>query len=226
MAAKTNKPNKSFPELTQAGEKAYQLAVKYRAEVEPRVGPVLIDGLRTDLDGLKTKVSGTKATRTTSKSATANQDSKLETAHAVLSAIRNAVKKSDAPADVRSAYGLSTKLNANVVTSVVAAGKVAIVRARKDPAEARSLGIVDADINTLETLLAAAETADKEQEKTLAAAPLSTAERNAAAKRIDSAIRHISAKGVLAFALDPDVRAQFDALDDGPALKRPAPKPA
>ncbi|MER2562978.1 MAG: hypothetical protein ABTQ32_19790 [Myxococcaceae bacterium] len=88
----------------------------------------------------------------------------------------------------------------------------------------RSVGI-DADINTLETLLAAAETADKEQEKTLAAAPLSTAERNAAAKRIDSAIRHISAKGVLAFALDPDVRAQFDALDDGPALKRPAPAP-
>lgn len=225
MAAKTRKPNKSFTDLTQAGEKAHLLALKYRAEVEPRLDPGVIDGLRADLDGLAGEVSNTKAAKSSAKASTAAQDTRLADAHSVLSAIRNAVRKGTNAADVRRAYGLGTKLNAGVVSSVLASGKVAIARARKEPTEARALGILDADLNELEALLAAADAADKSQEKTLAASPATTAQRNAMAQRVADAVTSISAKGVLAFARNEQVREQFDALDDGPSGKRLAPAP-
>ncbi len=75
----------------------------------------------------------------------------------------------------------------------------------------RGLGILDADINTLEALLLAAREADVNQEKTRAAAPLTTGESNTSANRIIEAVRNISAKGVLESARDPKLRAQFDA---------------
>jgi hypothetical protein len=225
MARQPRKPNKDFKDITQAGEKAHKLVSKHRAVIEPRLEAGLIDGLRADLDGLGGQVAGTTAAQSNSQAATATQNTKLSDAHDVLSGIRHAVQKSNAKADVRRAYGLGAKLNASVVSSVQANGKVVIDRARLNPTEARGLGILDADINTLEALLLALKEADANQEKTRAAAPLTTGDRNAAGNRIIEAVRSISAKGVLEFARDPKLRAQFGALDDGPAVKKAPPTP-
>ena len=225
MARQPRKPNKDFKDIIQAGEKAHELVSKHRGVIEPRLEPGLIDGLRADLNGLSGKVSGTTAAQSASQAATATQNTKLAEAHAVLSGIRNAVKKSNAKDDVRRAYGLGAKLNATGVSSVQANGKVVIDRARLNTTEARGMGILDADITTLEALLVAAKAADTTQEQVRAATPTTTGERNTAANRITEAVRSISAKGVLEFARNPTIRAQFDALDDGPAVKKAPPTP-
>lgn len=219
-AARIRKPTAAFDDLRQCGFKTYELATRHRAKVEPRLGAGVLDGLAKDLALLNSLVSETEVTGTQTKAATANQNERLADAAATVSAIRIGVAKQGATAEQRAGYGLPTKLNAKVVTSVIALGNVIIARARKRPAEARSFGILGEDLEDLRTLLAALEAADAAQEKARAWKPTTTRERDEAAQRIAKAVRAISGAGVIAFRTDPVLRAAFDALDDGLSRSR------
>jgi hypothetical protein len=104
-------------------------------------------------------------------------------------------------------------------------GKVAVQlileRAKANPAEAESLGIVQKDLDAL--ALATLTAADNTQEKKRANAPLSTQERNRTANRILAAVARIEGAGRMEFADDEAKREGFEALGAGPQARRKSP---
>lgn len=220
MASTT--PRFEFSWVVQQGEKAYLRGTHERAELEARLPPGLLEGLRADLDGLTDQRAAPVVARTESRAATAAQNDSLGIAHRLITGIRLATRKSGADAETRKAFGVGATLRPDSVTQVVAAGTLILERARQQPQEARAIGILETDLGKLRTSIASVQAADGAQEKVIAAKPLKTAEKNRVGRRIFDSIRRISAAGVLAFALDETRRAEFDVLDDLP--KKPAKK--
>lgn len=114
-----------------------------------------------------------------------------------------------------------------MVKATVAALQQIIDRAAAHPEEARGLGILDKDVDAARAALASVLGADAQQEDLRAAAPSTTRERNAAARRIVAAVDRIAAAGILAFATVPKTRANFEALiGSGGSRGRPRTKAA
>lgn len=72
-------------------------------------------------------------------------------------------------------------------------------------------------------MLDAVQTANSSQEKRRASAPVTTKERNQAARRIRAAVARIAGAGLIEFAQSPK-RADFEALLEGPRRAKSAPK--
>jgi hypothetical protein len=223
MAKQPGKPKQGFNEIVQAGEKAYVLGTAHQSALEPRLPAGCLEGLRADLDSLTGKVTAQKTATMGVRSATASQAEALAAAHELISAVRQVLTKAKASTDTRRAYGLGTRLQATMVTSVLAAGRAILARAAASPDEARGFGILESDLSRLASLLDAAASADQAQEGLRASAPQQTGERNRCGRRIVAAVGRIAGAGVLAFAEDAALRQQFDALDAGPR-KKPAAK--
>lgn len=214
------KPRVDFAEVIQIGWKAVGFLEKYQDKLVSRLPAGLQEGLKADLTGLSGLVADAAEARTTAKGATAGQDTAAENAAAIITGIRGAVRKSGMPASVGKAYGVGAKVDPRLVRTVLANGAVILERAAKQPEEARAAGVLDTDLAELRTLLQSLATVDEEQERIVAAKPMTTGERNKAARRVLDAVKRVSAAGELAFARDPELRAQFDALDQGPKRTR------
>ena len=110
---------------------------------------------------------------------------------------------------MRKAYGASSKTPSKEASALVADGQKIVTRAQADPSEALSLGILPTDVAALVQALAdvtAAEAAAKGHAGTTGK------ERRAAEARMHEAVARISGAGVLAFATNATVRAEFAAL--------------
>lgn len=212
MANATRKPKKTEAETTQAGLKAHNLAVTHKAVLEPRLAPGVVDGLAADLTQIGIVVPGAVQTRTVARTAKVSQDVALAQGYALVSAIRAAVVRAKAAADVRKAYGVGAKVNALVVKDVKASIATIVARAEANPSEARSLGILQKDIDALKADNDAITAADEDQEKKRATAPQSTKARNQTLVRIIEATDRIAGAGILEFAKDEAIRAEFQAL--------------
>ena len=116
---------------------------------------------------------------------------------------------------MRHAYGVGAKINPKVVTQVVTAIRVILERAAAMPGEAAALGILQKDLGALTDDLAAILSANGVQAQGRAVAPMATKERNRTANRILAAVDVIVSAGVLEFAKDAEIRAEFEDLVSG-----------
>lgn len=222
MADPAKKPKKSDTDVTQAGLKAHGLGTTHAALLEPRLPAGILTDLAANLDLMGIVVPGAKQTRASAKAATKTQAQALASGYQRVTAIRTALKLTQAPADVRKHYGVGTQVNPEVVKSVQTSIKVIVDRAEKYPDEARLHGILKSDIDDLKADSQIITAADTDQEKQRAAAPQSTKARNKALNAVVNATNHIAAAGIIAFAKDESLRKEFEALV-GAGLPNPKP---
>jgi len=219
----TTKPSKKLSDIEQAGRKALGLVKKHGKHLTERLPAGLEAGLEDDVDQLKGLAAGAKTARAQAKAATASQTKALKDARARVSAVRTAVGRSGASKAVQKAYGVGAPYTTTSVKHAVSALQQIIDRATASPEEARSLGILAADVTALRASLKAVLGADATQEDLRAAAPATTRERNAAARRVQAAVDRIAGAGVLAFADEPAIRSTFEALIGHGARKKKKP---
>lgn len=212
---KDGHPKKDFNALALTARKALNLASAHKSALEPRLPAGTLDGLTADLQKLGVELPGTLVIRSTATTATKSQNEALSQGYSLVTAIRTAVQRRGATADVRAAYGVGAKTSEKVVKQVVAAITLILERAADQPGEAAALGILQKDLEALAEDRAAISSADGAQEAKRAGAPVATKERNRTASRILGAVDVIVAAGVVEFAKDEDVRGEFEALVGG-----------
>lgn len=227
--ATTAHPNQDFSAVALLGLKAGNLALLHEASLAPRLPPSLLPTLLADLDRLGVVVPGARQTRHEAKVATADQQAALHAGYTRVKAVRAAVKKAGAAAEVQKAYGVGQLVQPALVRDVKAVLKQILDRATANPEEAGSFGILPKDLDAMTTAHEAISAADRAQDQKQASAPLSTQERNRTANRILAAVARIAGAGGLEFADTPDVLAAFIALKPAPrktgAPKAPAAPP-
>jgi hypothetical protein len=205
-------PGKDFNDIVQVGLKAHALAIAHRPLLEPRLPVDTIENLSSDLTALGALVPGAKQVKEESKAATSSQNDALSKGHALISAIRaNVLRRKVAPG-IRKGYGVGTRWNPRLVKDIASAGQQIVERASDNAAEAQGLGILPKDIEALKGCLLVLGTLDQEQEIKRATSPGSTKSRNSTAREILKAVDHIIGAGILEFAEDKTLRAEFQAL--------------
>jgi hypothetical protein len=113
-------------------------------------------------------------------------------------------------ASVRKAYGVSGAAPGREAEALIARGEKIITKARANPTEALSLGILPSDVLAIAqalTDLKAAEAFAKGKW-----GQPTTKEKHAAEARMHDAVERISGAGILAFATNAAVREEFTAL--------------
>jgi hypothetical protein len=219
-ATKDGHPKREFNAILGRGLKALDLGNAHQAALVPRLPAGTLDGLAADLQKLGADVPSALVTRSTAKTATKSQNEALAQGYSLVTAIRSAVQKRGAAADVRAAYGVGLKTSPTVVKQVAAGITLILNRAAAKPEEAASLGFLQKDFAALAEDLAAITSADGVQEKTRAGAPGATKERNRTANRVLGAVDEIMAAGVMEFAKEAGVRGEFEALVTGGGAKK------
>jgi hypothetical protein len=214
------KASKSAVVDTSAGSKAYAyaLAVQYRTQVEPRLPQGMIDTLGEDLTTLGAPPAPTQPAASAPAASAAvvsapTLEQALATAGSLVSGIHEAIAGAKAKSDVRKAYGVSSRGAPTELSAVVAAGEKIVARATANPAEALGLGVLTGDVTALQgalTALGEAEAAAKAKGASTGAATAKA--KKAAEVRMHEATARIAGAGVLAFALNAAVRAEFEGL--------------
>jgi len=196
------------PVDTSLGQKAYALALAHRADLDPRLPSGTIDTLGADLTTLG---AGPAAAPPPAATPTPSLPDAVAKAESLVSAVHTAVLESKAKPAVRKAYGASSKSAGVDAKRVLAAAQKIITAASADASGALALGILPADVTALgqaEQVLQAALAAAGPSGKTGPSATL----KRAAATRMHAAIARIAGAGVLAFAQNASIRADFEAL--------------
>jgi len=220
LNVKSSYPRKGFTAITQLGLKALNLANTHAAELGPRLPQGLVEALTSDIESLGEVVPGAKQARSEAVAATSGQNAALTDGYTRAREVRAAIRRVKAPADVKRAYGVGRKMRKDSVSDVKAAMGQILDRAKGNPAEAESLGIVTKDLEGLKLSLEAITDADTKQEQVRASAPLTTQARNRIGNRILAAVARIEGAGRLEFANDSAKRVSFEALGAGPRVRR------
>ncbi|MDI1431845.1 hypothetical protein [Polyangium sorediatum] len=220
LNVKDTLPRKNFSSISQLGLKALNLALAHADALGPRLSPGLVEGLLADVEKLGDVIPGAKQARSESIAATSTQNAALAEGHARVRQVRAAVRRAKASVDVKHGYGIGQRIRSRVVSDVKAAIQQILDRAKDKPAEAKSLGIVQKDLDGLALALAAITDADTKQDQSRASAPLTTQQRNRIGNRILAAVARIEGAGRLEFANDETKRASFEALGAGPRGRR------
>ena len=209
----TTKPKQDFNIIGQAALKAQALAEKYKAEIGSRLSADFHTAFASDIDGLGAAVPAAINSKGGAVQLTAAQRSALEGGHQLVMGIRTTVKGHTGDEDVLLAYGVGARMSKYVVKDVTASLQKILDRVADHPDEATAFEIVDEDVKALVLALNAIKDADKLQEAARAAAPQTTKERNATARRLLDGIKKIAGAGMRAFAgKDATAYASFEAL--------------
>lgn len=202
-----------FDAVIQRGLKALALATQHAAVLGPRLPAGHVAALQANLTQLGAAVPGQKAMRAEAQQAAQSQKETFKKLVALLSALRTSVKHDeDANEADKKAWGVGTKLDVESPGRTLAAAQSVLKVARAKPERAAMLGVIADDVAKLEALYAAAVAADDDENVKRANAPLSTKARNALQAKVNAAVRKIAGTGIVAFALDAPVRADFEAL--------------
>jgi hypothetical protein len=206
------------PVDTSAGTTALNLANQYNAAVGPRLPAGMLDTLAADLTTLGAILApatpaapppapGTPAVPPAPPPTLAEA---VATLAILLTAVHASIEGSKAKAAIRKAYAVSSKA-VKEPARVLAAAQTVVTRADQSPTEALSLGILPADVAALSAAIAAL-TAAEVVVKGSKGGGATAKERQAAEVRMHEAVARISGAGVLAFATNAPVRAEFAAL--------------
>jgi hypothetical protein len=191
---------------TTAGVRAYALAQQHQAALEPRLPVGLMEELATALRvlGADPRVPAAAPGALPPLAAATALGWKL------IKAVHAAVAGAKPSAEAWCGYGLSPKGPGSEMHNVTADGARILARAREYPSEALSLGILPADVTAVEQAMAALEAAKIAAQGTPETA--TKKDRQEAAARITDAVARIAGAGMLAFALDDKVSAEFEGL--------------
>lgn len=219
-AAKTNarkapghsKPKQEPNLINQVGIQAQALAVEHEGRIGARLTADFLAVFAADLAGLLVAVPAVMTAKAGKVQLTAAQSSALDAGAKLVKGVRTTIKGHEADKPVLLAYGIGTPINKAVVKDVTAAIQKILARVTAEPAEAAAFDLVPADVDALHAALTAIRKADEAQEIARATAPLTTAQRNATARRLLAGIKKIAGAGMRAFADDPAVYANFEAL--------------
>jgi hypothetical protein len=199
---------------TSAGTKAYALAGQYQAALDPRLPAGTVANLAADLatlgaDPLPTPPPGQTPPATPPPSLA----EAMATAVTLITALHEAIRGAQPKADVRKAYGASSKTPTKEAKALLADGEKIVTQAQANPSQALSLGILPTDVAALVQALSDLTVAENLAKGKSGGAGGSTGkERHAAEVRMHEAVARISGVGVLAFATNAAVRAEFAAL--------------
>ena len=206
-----------FDGVIQKGLKASALLDTHTVQVTPRLPAGHGEYLKERLTRLGAAVPTQKAVRQQAKQSGGEQLQAMTQLRLLLSAIRDAVKNdSDATTQDKKEYGVGQRLDPKSTNGLLAAAQSVLKVAREKPARAQLLSILPDDVTKLDALHVAAVAADKKEDQQRAAAPLSTKQRNEFSRNVSDAVKKIAGAGILAFALDEAIRADFEALLVGP----------
>lgn len=214
-----------YDATNQRGLKALALAKKHGSELDPRLPAGHTPYLQSSLEQLGAAVPEQKAARAELKHSARAQRDAFEALVALIGAIRTSVKNdADATATDRKEYAVGARIDSRVPKATLAAATGIIRVAKAKPQRAQELGILPGDIAKLEELQQAAAAADASEDAKRAAVPLSTRARNTLSRNVEAAVKKIAGAGVVAFALEPRVRSEFEALlERSGTSTRPAP---
>lgn len=218
--SRSPKPRRKPDEIIPWATEALQLAGEDRESLEPRLGAGLLDGAGADLAQVVPVVSGTKQKRAEKRAATATQNELAQRAAEMVMNIRTALNVSSLSAAAKKRYGVGLRVQPTVVSSVVTGGNALLSQADLTPDEIRGTGVLPADLDGLRALLAELSGADTAQENKKVSAKNATAQRNATLRRLEDAVRKIAAAGLLANAANPERRARYAALLEGPSKSK------
>ena len=197
---------------TTAGTNAFALATRYKAELDPRLPPGIVANLAADLTTLGASPLPT-AEAVAEAPAPPSLAEAMTVATTLISAIHDAVRGAGAKSEVRKAYGVSGKTASKEGKALIAGGEKIVTQAQADPTQALSLGILPADVIALVQALADLTAAEAlARGKSGQGGGTTGKERQAAERRMREAVARISGAGVLAFATNATVRAEFAAL--------------
>ena len=224
MPTRSQKPRMQFDLMVSYGLAALELASKNATTLGSRVPDAVPAQLGADLAQLGAAVPGALGARLQAKAATAAKSAATLRGHALVKAVRSAVVRNGATAEIRSAYGVGGPFSQHHADEVRAAIAVIVARAEQVPDEATSFGVLPADVAALRAAHAAIGTAESATHEVHAVAKLSTKERNDIARRVRAATHRIATAGVIAFASDAAAREPFEALMR--ARQSQPPKPA
>lgn len=211
-AKKLNPPIQKDSELLHLVQRALSIDAEKQQALEKRLGKGFFRKLAVEAEKMKAKTKARAVNADKAQDATADQDAQTAVVHGLLIALRNAIQAGGASAEVRHAYGIGKKLRATLASSVIAASHDLLRRAKDNPEEARSFGILPDDLKELSTELARLEALDEKQQALLATQSLPSPERIAAAREVAAMLRRLSALGALHFKSDDTQRVFFQSL--------------
>lgn len=217
----------TFDVTIQRGLKALELVKQHAAALDARLPAGHAAYLQASLEQLGAAVPGQRSARAESRQSAQAQHDAFGKLVELISAIRTSVRSDDdATAADRKEYAIGTKLTPRspAPALAIAAGIIRVARAK--PQRAQQLGILPADIAQLEALHASATAAHTAEDVSRATAPTSTKLRDAARSRVEAAVKKIGGVGAIAFALQPAIRGEFEALlQSSRSVKKAEPKP-
>jgi len=219
MDAQYLKPDKKFHRIIEKGVEAHRLATEH--QLGERLPAGQMDGLAADVATLGSLVPGTEQRKGVGLGATETERSAIRRGADLVSAIRSVLAQAEVSADVRRAYGVGVNYNPRIIKGVVAAMDLVLDRVRKSPEEARSLGILESDIETLRATRSAILSADEGQAQEKAKSGSTIRERNQAAHRIQGAVGRIAAAGSLKYPSDPRRSLFVALLGKGRGVRKP-----
>ena len=183
--------------------------------LERRLGPGTLDGLKEDLDALAQAGDQTAAKITELKGYTGTQDEMLRRSATWAAAIREALKRGAAPADVLKAAGVGGTFKEGKVDSTLASLSTIIDAYGRFPDAFRAAGVLPEDVDAGRRYVVSLTEADLVQERAKAKKLGTTREHNALRRRIETAVDRIRGAGILHFHDTPNTAARFAALVPG-----------
>ncbi len=213
---KDNRPRWSIEKAVFHGKEALRLAQEHRSELEPRFEPGMLDGMASDLNQLEALETGRPAKATEVAGLTGSQGDIAEKGAAWAAAIREVVRK-HAPGDgLRKAAGVGSPVKVNSAKSVATAIETILAAARERPAEIRSCGLLDSDIQRGQALLAALSGARSTRDDGMGGKTDMTSLKNAVQLRVERALQSIASLGHLHYlGSDAALAQRFNDLIPG-----------
>jgi hypothetical protein len=206
------KPKQDFNAIGQLGLKAQQLAVANAVAIGTRLSAAFLSGFASDIASLPSQVPTAITTHDGQVQLTAAQATALQSGYKLVKGIRTTVKGAEPSKDVLVAYGIGTRTSPQLVKDVTSAIQKILNRVAAEPTEAAGFDIVQADVTALTAALAKITQADTAQEAGRAAAPQTTAQRNATGRRILAGVRKVAGAGMRTFPDDATLYASFEGL--------------
>lgn len=197
---------------TTMGERAFALATEFRAQLDPRLPPALIEHLKANLEALGASLPQPVSDTVPTAPPPVSLAEALTTTANLVAGIHESVRVAKPTPTTRKAYGVKSKPIDKEVKGMLAAAATIVARATQDPSEALAFGILPADIAALQAASEELAAADG-RARTRGGAALATgkAKQTALARMLDATAR-IAAAGMLAFAQNATVRVRFEAL--------------
>jgi hypothetical protein len=212
----SKKPKWKLQKAISKAHSAINLVKKYQGKIIDRLTPGEFDRLLVNLTLLEKKGSGQTETLIVQKTETQSVGSKSNEAYESVSAIRKLVTKTTSDKEIRTAFGIGTKVSSNSISELKASINIIAEGYRKFTEWANSSGIIESDISALQAFIPLLTTAINTREEAKTGRTTTTIDKDVIQRSVEDIVTKISGIGVLVFhQSNPELVALFEALIPG-----------